>query len=224
MNTIQEYEKYYVIDFFNIFSDYREIIYKKKDIDFHSVKHENKEKDTYDFFHLFFTKYVKKVNINKSNSTFIFVMKKIHNYENILNKIILFYSGIKIHFFLIENEFRNKILDKNKDDFVCQYIFFTLFHKYKNCILISNDKYRDKLEYINMFNSSIDIKIIKISKVPDTPFVQMQTQINIENKLSNLYISNLNLSLDINKNIIKMMEKQNCVRCTIPKHKLHTIL
>ena len=54
MNTVKEYEKYYVIDFFNIFSDYREIIYKKRDIDFHSVKHENKEKDTYDFFHLFF--------------------------------------------------------------------------------------------------------------------------------------------------------------------------
>ena len=81
-------EKFYVIDFFNIFSDYREIIYKKKDIDFHLVKYENKEKDTYDFFNLFFTKYVEKVNINKSKSTFIFILKKIHNYECLLNKIL----------------------------------------------------------------------------------------------------------------------------------------
>ena len=47
--------KYYIIDFLNIFSDYREIIYKKKNIDFHSVKHNNKEQDTIGFFKLFFS-------------------------------------------------------------------------------------------------------------------------------------------------------------------------
>lgn len=218
-----EYDKFYVIDFFNIFSDYREIIYKKKDIDFHSVKHENKEKDTYDFFHLFFTKYLEKVNINRRNSTFIFILKKIHNYEDILNNILLMYSNFKIHFFLIENEFHDKILDKNKDDFLCQYIFFMLFKKYNNCILISNDKYRDKLEYINMFNTTINIKIIKISKVPE-----VKLNINVvssdETIKSKFHLSKSSVTLDVNQNIVELMGKQNCIRCTIPKHKLHTIL
>lgn len=211
-------EKFYVIDFFNIFSDYREIIYKKKDIDFHLVKYENKEKDTYDFFNLFFTKYVEKVNINKSKSTFIFILKKIHNYECLLNKILLLYPNINIYFFLIENEFNDKMLDKNKDDFLCQYIFFMLFKKYKNCILISNDKYRDKLEYINMFDSSFNIKIIKVSKVQDNKLITILSNETMK------YLSNSNVSLTINKNIIKMIEQQNCIRCTIPKHKLYTIL
>ena len=35
INKNEEYDNYYIIDFLNIFSDYREIIYKKKNIDFH---------------------------------------------------------------------------------------------------------------------------------------------------------------------------------------------
>ena len=30
INKNEEYDNYYIIDFLNIFSDYREIIYKKK--------------------------------------------------------------------------------------------------------------------------------------------------------------------------------------------------
>ena len=61
MNTIiaNNYKSnVYIVDFLNIFSDFREIKYKKDNIDFHSVKHCNKEQDTYDFFKLFFSKYI----------------------------------------------------------------------------------------------------------------------------------------------------------------------
>ena len=46
--------KVYIVDFFNIFSDFREIKYKRQNIDFHSIKHDTKNQDTYDFFKLFF--------------------------------------------------------------------------------------------------------------------------------------------------------------------------
>ena len=32
INKNEEYDNYYIIDFLNIFSDYREIIYKKKNM------------------------------------------------------------------------------------------------------------------------------------------------------------------------------------------------
>ena len=163
VNLDEYYSKYYIIDFLNIFSDYREILYKKKDIDFHSVKHNNKEKDTLGFFQLFFTKYIEKVNIDKC-SVFIFILKRINNYDNILSNILNIYQQFKIKFILIEDEYENKLIDKNKDDFMCQYIFFLLFKNFKNCILISNDKYRDKLDYIKLFDFNITENILKITR------------------------------------------------------------
>jgi hypothetical protein len=200
VNFDEECNNYYIIDFLNIFSDYREIVYKKQNIDFHSVKHNNKEKDTYNFFGLFFTKYIQKVNIKKG-SIFIFIMKKINNYDEILNNILNNYIQFNIKFILIEDEYGNKIIDKNKDDFLCQYIFFLLFDKYKNCTLISNDKYRDKLEYIKLFNFNINLTVMK--------------------KCNNCI---RNLSFSINKNVLNLMEKNQCIRQTIPKHKLNQIL
>lgn len=228
---------FYIIDFFNIFSDYREIVYKKNDIDFHSVKHENKEKDTFAFFELFFTKYIKKVNIKTENSSFIFILKKIHNYDCILNKVLKIYSSLNIHFLLIENEFKNKLLDKNKDDFLCQYIFFMIFQKYKNCILISNDKYRDKLEYIQLFNNVVSTNcIIQNSETTGTINVKMinhnknssnsnsNSNSNSSSSSKNDSNFNSNVTIIINQEIINLMKKYNCTRCTIPKYKLDTIL
>ena len=193
--------KYYIIDFLNIFSDYREIIYKKKNIDFHSVKHNNKEQDTIGFFKLFFTKYIDKVSIDKK-SVFIFVLKKINNYDNVLYNVLNLHNTFKIKFILIEDEYENKLIDKNKDDFMCQYIFFLLFKNFKNCILISNDKYRDKKEYIKLFNFNINLKVI--------------------NKGSD--VNGSSVSFSINKNIVYLMENNKCIRCTIPKHKLNQII
>lgn len=208
-----EGSKYYIIDFLNIFSDYREIIYKKKNIDFHSVKHSNKEQDTLGFFKLFFTKYIDKVNIDKK-SIFIFVLKKINNYENVLYNVLNIHNTFKIKFILIEDEYENKLIDKNKDDFMCQYIFFLLFKNFKNCILISNDKYRDKKEYIKLFNFNINLKVINKDKSGC-----------IESQFSNvLNVNENNISFSINKNIVYLMENNKCIRCTIPKHKLNQII
>jgi hypothetical protein len=197
---------FYVIDFLNIFSDYREIVYKQKNIDFHMVKHDNKEKDTISFFYIFFTKYIQKVNI-KVNSEFIFILKKINNYTHILNKILEYYSAFKIRFILIEDEYDNKKIDKNKDDFLCQYLFFHLFKQYNNCILISNDKYRDKYDYIKLFNFDINLKIIYTEQENNKKVVRSK-----------------NVTINLNKNIINLMITKKCIRCTIPKNKLNQIL
>ena len=100
----------YIVDFLNIFSDFREIKYKKDNIDFHSVKHCNKEQDTYDFFKLFFSKYIDYVQIEKT-SKFYFVMKKLNDYENILDNIMKTHSEFNMRFIIIEDKYDNIILD-----------------------------------------------------------------------------------------------------------------
>ena len=147
----------YIVDFLNIFSDFREIKYKKQNVDFHSVKHSNKEQDTYDFFKLFFSKYIDYVNIDKT-SQFYFVMKKLNDYETILDNIMRTHYDFNMKFIIIEDKFNNNILDKNKDDFLCQYFFYIL-QKNNQCVLISNDKYRDKRSYIKLFNFDIFISV-----------------------------------------------------------------
>ena len=89
--TSDQKEMIYITDYLNIWSDYREIKYKMNNIDFHSIKHKNKEIDTFEFFDLFFTKYINYKNISiKSN--FIFILKKITKYDLILIKILKKYG------------------------------------------------------------------------------------------------------------------------------------
>ncbi len=196
-------QKIYIIDFLNIFSDFREIKYKRENIDFHVIKHINKIKDTYDFFKLFFTKYIDHVNIDKS-SQFYFVMKKLNNLEVVLNNIIKGYNTFNIKFIIIQDQYNNVILDKNKDDFLCQYFFYIL-SKNNDCILISNDKYRDRQTYIKLFNFDIYLQVITLNKTTQT---MEKSTLKIE------------LTQKINDKIIS--QKYN--RCTIPKQKLNNIL
>ena len=119
-------EMIYITDYLNIWSDYREIKYKMNNIDFHSIKHKNKEIDTFEFFDLFFNKYITYKNISiKSN--FIFILKKITKYDLILIKILKKYHNINIRFIVIESKYNELLLDKNKDDFLCQYFWQNLF-------------------------------------------------------------------------------------------------
>ena len=192
----------YIVDFLNIFSDFREIKYKKENIDFHSVKHNNKEKDTLDFFELFFTKYINHVNIHNS-SQFYFVMKKLNNYEKVLDNVMKIHK-FNMKFIIIEDKYNNDILDKNKDDFLCQYFFYIL-QKSNNCVLISNDKYRDKKEYIKLFDFDIFIRMIHL------------------NKKTNLLEKSM-LKIQLNENISNHMIIQKYTRCTIPKRDLGKIL
>ena len=193
----------YIVDFLNIFSDFREIKYKKDNIDFHSVKHCNKEQDTYDFFKLFFSKYIDYVQIEKT-SKFYFVMKKLNDYENILDNIMKTHSEFNMRFIIIEDKYDNIILDKNKDDFLCQYFFYIL-QKNNNCVLISNDKYRDKKNYIKLFNFDISIRVVNYNK-----------------KTSSLEKSTLTIKLT--DSISDNMIFQKYTRCTIPKRDLNLIL
>lgn len=151
----------YICDYLNIFSDYREIKYKKNNVNFHDIKHANLEIDTIEFFKLFFTKYIYKVNIQKSNK-FIFIIKKITNYEKILNNVLKEYFNIDIHFYIIENKYNDILLDKNKDDFLCQYLLTYYNFKNQDCHMISNDKYRDKIRYYHKFTNII-VKILSLN-------------------------------------------------------------
>ena len=193
----------YIVDFLNIFSDFREIKYKKQNVDFHSVKHSNKEQDTYDFFKLFFSKYIDYVNINKT-SQFYFVMKKLNDYETILDNIMKTHYDFNMKFIIIEDKFNNNILDKNKDDFLCQYFFYIL-QKNNQCVLISNDKYRDKRSYIKLFNFDIFIRVV-----------------NYNSKTKGLEKSTLKIRLT--DSISDHLILQKYTRCTIPKHDLNLIL
>lgn len=193
----------YIVDFLNIFSDFREIKYKKQNVDFHSVKHSNKEQDTYDFFKLFFSRYIDYVKIDRS-SQFYFVMKKLNDYETILDNIMRTHDEFNMKFIIIEDKYNNLILDKNKDDFLCQYFFYVL-QKNNRCILISNDKYRDKRSYIKLFNFDIFIRVV-----------------NYNSKTKNLEKSTLKIRLT--DSIGDHLILQKYTRCTIPKRDLNLIL
>lgn len=204
-SNIKKNSPIYIVDFLNIFSDFREIKYKMSNIDFHSVKHVNKEKDTLDFFRIFFTKYIAYSGI-KRDGNFLFVMKKITNYDTILYNILELYKDINIRFIIIESKYESDILDKNKDDFLCQYIFSYLISNNDNCVLISNDKYRDRSIYVKEFsnNNSTLIRVIK--------------------KTDNNLIESASLNIDIERIICNRILNQICKRCTIPKNKLKNIL
>ena len=197
----------YCCDYLNLWSDYREIKYKKKNVNFHDIKHLNKEQDTYEFFDIFFTKYITYVNSLRGpnkidiNGNFIFVMKKIYNYDNILYNIIEMYSHLNIRFIIIESKYNNTILDKNKDDFLCQYIFSYLLSNNDNCKMISNDKYRDSHLYIKKFKTIL-IKVIK--------------------KKNNDLIENAVMEMDIDNTIL--IKDVSSKRTSIPKNQLKNIL
>jgi hypothetical protein len=193
----------YIVDFLNIFSDFREIKYKKQNVDFHSVKHSNKEQDTYDFFKLFFSKYIDYVKIDKT-SQFYFVMKKLNDYETILDNIMQTHYNFNMKFIIIEDKFNNDILDKNKDDFLCQYFFYVL-QKNNRCILISNDKYRDKQSYIKLFNFDIFIRVVSYNST--TKGLEKST-----------------VKIRLTDSIGDHLILQKYIRCTIPKRDLNLIL
>ena len=181
-------EMIYITDYLNIWSDYREIKYKMNNVDFHSVKHKNLEIDTFEFFELFFTKYIEYTNIN-INSNFIFILKKITKYEEILVKILKKYHNVNIRFIVIESKYNELLLDKNKDDFLCQYLFCFLMKTNNNCILISNDKYRDLLSYVNKYDK-ISITTLQVS---------------------NLKLDSVKNHLNININILDLIDRKSVV-------------
>jgi hypothetical protein len=187
----------------NVFSDFREIKYKQKNVDFHSVKHLNKHKDTVEFFDLLFKKYIQFVHLPLS-SKFIFVMKKLNGYDDILKSVLEQFSYLDITILTINDKYTNSLVDKNKDDFLCQYLFMEM-QQQSNCTLISNDRYRDKNIYINLFNFDMHISMIKWNHTQNC-------------------VDTVSHSFKINSEFRNKLFLQNCKRCTIPKHNLHKII
>jgi hypothetical protein len=132
-------------------------------------------------------------------------MKKITNYDDILYKILETYNTINIRFIIIESKYENITLDKNKDDFLCQYLFKFLVMNNDNCILISNDKYRDRDAYIKIFQDS-NLNSIKV----------------IQKQQNKLVIENLELKFETS--ICKSLLNEKYRRTVIPKNKLNNIL
>jgi hypothetical protein len=117
------------------------------------------------------------------------------------------YKDLNIRFIIIESKYNVDVLDKNKDDFLCQYIFSYLISNNDDCILISNDKYRDREIYVKQFETNYT-----------------QTFIRVIKRKNHDLIENAVLQLDIEKIICHNILKQKCKRCTIPKNKLKNIL
>lgn len=185
--------KTYIIDFFNVFSDYRETFYKKQGLNFHDIKYNTLQKDTEDFFDLFFTRYLEMAHI-KQDSEFIFVMKKIYNYQETLTRIITKFETFKIRFVITPDRYKDPLVESNKDDFICQYLVTI----YNDSVLISNDNYKNRQEYSALF-----IKMHKIN-----------IEIFIKNKRINTFFI-------INNNIINKIDSLIFNRNSIPKYKFN---
>jgi hypothetical protein len=179
----------YVIDFLNVFSDYRELKYKIMGVDFHKVKYTTLQEDTVEFFNFFFTKYTTRQKLCISSS-FIFVMKKLVNYDVVLRGILEDLKHIDIKFVVVTNRYKNKVIDDNKDDFMCQY-FLSMYGS--SSYLISNDLYRNKGEYLNMFLhlERIETEIMTSKHVNNTIFLIDQQVIK---NIANLSTTNCSLS------------------------------
>ncbi|NDC94806.1 hypothetical protein EB118_11385 [bacterium] len=148
-----------VIDYLNVFSDFREIKYKRERLNFHEVKHKNKTVDTYEFFKLFFTRYTREFMF-REGTKFYFVMKKLYGYQATLDVILRRYAQFDLTFVVIEQKYTDYIVDKNKDDFVCMY-FYNFFRDKGSCYLLSNDKYRDFGMIAPHFKFDIEITLHK---------------------------------------------------------------
>lgn len=159
MTIIIDSQLTYICDFLNIFSDFREMKYKQYNINFHQIKDFNIIQDTFEFFTFFFTKFIVHANI-KLNNRFVFIVKKLKYYnDSILQRILSKYESIDIHFYIIQSKYNDALLDKNKDDFLCQYLYHNYNTNRQISVLISNDMYRDNVIYIPYFLALSYLKI-----------------------------------------------------------------
>jgi hypothetical protein len=131
-------------------------------------------------------------------------MKKLNGYNEILEDVLRKFKHLDVTILTINDKYANSLVDKNKDDFLCQYLFYEMQQRY-NCTLISNDKYRDKEFYINLFDFDMNITFIKWNSVSEC-------------------IDSTSTQFVINKAFLRHLVSQTCKRCTIPKHNLHKII
>lgn len=137
----------YIIDFLNVFSDYREMLYKKEKLNFHSFKDANLQKDLQNYFVFFTEKFIEKLDLKKS-AKYIFIIKKIPLIESFLPDLLKTYSNFDFEFLIIYSKLNNEVFDKNKDDVLCKF----LYNYIPESIVITNDLYLDMNNYIYVFD------------------------------------------------------------------------
>jgi hypothetical protein len=137
----------YIIDFLNVFSDYREMLYKKQKLDFHTFKDANLQTDLENYFVFFTEKFIEKLHL-KTDAKFIFIIKKIPLIESFLPKLLKTYSNFNFEFLIIYSKLNNQLFDKNKDDVLCKF----LYNYIPKSIVITNDLYSDMKNYIYVFD------------------------------------------------------------------------
>lgn len=150
----------YIVDFLNIFSDFREMKYNLYNMDWRDFMYSKFETDLNIFFKWFFNYYVKELKLH-DDYEYIFIMKNV-GFTNLFKTLIKEYPNIS---FMYMEKHAEPIIEKNKDDFLCNY--FYAFYKIQghNIQLISNDKYKDLENYYQIFrDKTFDIKIIKNSQ------------------------------------------------------------
>lgn len=160
----------YIIDFLNVFSDYREIIYKFENKDFHKFKETNLKIDLFNYFEFFTSKFIPYLKLNnKTKPHFIFIVKSIKGIENHFIEILQKYKdkNFKLEFYIITSFLNSQIIDKNKDDVLVQFL-----HKSQpKSIIISNDKYKDTTNYIDLFNKMpLVCKVLEYNNKNDGSF------------------------------------------------------
>jgi len=133
-------------------------------------------------------------------------MKRLYEYEYILLEVLKIYKNFNIQFVIIKTKYNDELLDKNKDDFLCQYLFISFIQQVVSCQLISNDKYRDRLMYLNNYKN-------------------MEIILYNYNLKSNI-ISKIMKSYEIDQSIINdmILKYKHYQRCSIPKNRLHLII
>jgi hypothetical protein len=202
---IASMSKIYIIDFLNVFSDFREMKYKLQNIDFHKTKDANIVNDTRDFFQFFFTKFVPFKSLDTSGN-YIFVMKKLKKFEEVFMQMLQVYQDYQIDICIIEDRYQNEKQDKNKDDYLCQYMFSAFTDSKDNmpCTLVSNDQYRDNHTYVNLFKNTIDISLCRWDAKKNTPSVAVR-------------------KMQLHKHINERIATVEYNRCSIPKRQLHKL-
>lgn len=154
-------ETIYIVDFLNVFSDFREMRYKLYNIDWKDVMHSKFEKDLNIFFKWFFEYYVIELKLEKK-CQYVFVMKHI-GFQKLFQNILQTYSLYDILFLTIDKQ-QDNLIDKNKDDFLCKYLYCLYKIQGRTVHLISNDLYRDFKDYFSIFKDKIfGARLSKIS-------------------------------------------------------------
>jgi hypothetical protein len=128
-------------------------------------------------------------------------MKKLYDQSEVMKKVLSDYKEIDIQLFVITHRYPDKLIEKSKDDFMCQYLLTI----YPNSVLISTDNYTDASCYYDNFVLLENIKI---------QLMQFSTN----------GVLFLDTNFIINKGLVKQIKKHVIIRRRIQKQNLSSII